>query len=155
MIEELLRRICRSDKTTFADQETGMRSICGTRNRAAGYVLMLLLVYVLLLQGLASAYARTLMATDQFAPALVICAPSGKTDQPSTDPLEHVAQSCCNALCEAAASIGPSIKPSSRELPWLVPLLTAADFDVSPVQTAPPDRPDTLPDARAPPHLSI
>lgn len=149
------RRICRSDKMDIAYQDTGMSIIDRKRDRKASIVLLALLAYVMLLQGLATAYARTLMATDQLAPAIVICAPSGKTERPPADPLEHVARKCCNALCEAAAAIGPSIKPPGGELPWGVTFASLANFDMFPAQALQPDKHHALPAARAPPHSSI
>lgn len=123
--------------------------------RIAGLCLPLFLAYLLLLQGLATAYAQTLMKTNQLDPAFVICAPSGQTDQLPDDPLEQVSKNCCNALCEAALSVGPSVQSPTAEIEWIFPDEAAAYLIPHPSQTAPPGQPELLPQVRAPPFFSI
>ncbi|APH74859.1 hypothetical protein [Aquibium oceanicum] len=151
-----LGRICRSDNTAVQAHDSAMRSLGISRARGvAGFALTLLLAYLFLLQGLAVAYAKTLMATDQFGPSFVICAPSGKTEQPLDDPLEHMAGECCKALCEAVSAVGPIIEPSPSLSPLAFPLVIRAKEFKPGAQRAPPGEPGTIPEARGPPHFSI
>ena len=88
--------------------------------RITGLV-MGLLIYVLLLQGLASAYAKTITMIGESDPGFVICAPSGKDYSSPDDWLEFLGKDCCAAFCKAAASSGPTLEPVSLDLLSLMP----------------------------------
>jgi len=149
-------RICRSDNACVQAHDSSMRSLGISRARGvAGFALPLLLAYLFLLQGLAVAYAKTLMATDQFGPSFIICAPSGNTEQPLDDPLEHMAGECCKALCEAVSAVGPIIEPSPSISPPTFPLVIRAKEFRPGAQRGPPGEPGAIPEARGPPHFSI
>lgn len=131
------------------------KSACSRKRHWKDGRLIGLLAYVILLQGLATAYATTLMATDQFGPSFVICAPSGNADQPASDPLEDVAQKCCRALCKAASMAGPVIEPPASGTHWLVPTASLVSAFPSIFRAVPTGRQGTLPEARGPPRFSI
>ena len=133
-----------------------MRSIGETAlNRLAKGIAVCLIAYLLILQGLVTAYARTLMATDQFYPAFVICAPSGQKDSAKGDPLEHAAKECCVALCKTACAAGPSLEPSPADLSAFLPIAKEDKVSRHASQQGPPGEPGALQDARAPPSFSI
>lgn len=113
------------------------------------------LAYVLLLQGLATAYATTLMATDQFGPTFVICSPSGNSIQPAGDPLEDVVDKCCNALCQATSMTGPVIEPPGGGAHWLVPVESLANEFPSISRPVLPGELGAFPEARGPPRFSV
>ncbi|WP_163269274.1 hypothetical protein [Chelativorans alearense] len=133
-----------------------MRCMLGDRLR--GGVLAALIAYVMLLQGLVSAFAQGALAAPQPGSTFVICSLTGAV--PGTEgtvgdgPLERAAHHCCAALCHAAAShspalptadLGPAFVPEAGTPPHLPAL------EVSP-------RPSALGlscEARAPPLHSI
>ncbi|MCX5577165.1 hypothetical protein [Kaistia terrae] len=109
-------------------------------------------VYVLLSQGLISAYAQTVMAASEAGPRFIICSPlGGASDE---DPIKALARDCCSTLCQAASAIGPLL-PSS-------PVVFAYKADVRPAKWrpagavgGPPSKTRVVPEARGPPSLSI
>jgi hypothetical protein len=113
-----------------------------------------LLAYVLLLQGLTSSYAKTLMTTGQFDTAFVICAPSGQKDILPVDPLEQVASDCCVALCKAASSAGPATEPPSDDEYTILPLVLGSEHLPATVPGLSSRLSSTTPEARAPPLFS-
>jgi len=74
------------------------------------------LFYVLLLQGLISAYAKTVVEIEQSVPALVICTPSGKLHSTPSDPLVFFSKDCCAAIYKAAATTGAALPVSFESL---------------------------------------
>lgn len=125
-----------------------------SRGKANG-LLVGLAAYLILLQGLATAYAKTSIAVDQFGPAFIICSPSQTADHQIADPLEQIVKECCTALCVAASSVGPTLQPSDTETFGLPPVTTDnKPFSPSPRHT-PPGEPGSIKDARAPPAFSI
>lgn len=133
-----------------------MRSARKPRDRrlTAG-LLVGMLAYFMLLQGLTAAYAKTWMAVDQLGPAFIICSPLGAADGPDVDPLEHIVKECCSALCAAAGAVGPTFQPAETGSFEFRPLLTDVDLLRPSVQRAPPGEPGAIKDARAPPAFSI
>ncbi|MCT7373712.1 hypothetical protein [Chelativorans salis] len=133
-----------------------MRGMLGDRLR--GGILAALVAYVMLLQGLVSAFAQGALAAPQPGSTFIICSLTGAA--PGTegtvggDPLERAAHHCCAALCHAAASHSPAL-PTADLGPAFAPEgPTPLHF------TAPeiPPRPDALglsSEARAPPLLSV
>ncbi|MBN9025041.1 MAG: hypothetical protein J0H20_05380 [Rhizobiales bacterium] len=109
-------------------------------------------VYLLLSQGLISAYAQTAMAAAEAGPRFIICSPLGGAD--AEDPIKALARDCCSTLCQAASAIGPSLAPS--------PVVFAFRVDARPTQwrpagtvRGPPSETRLVPEARGPPSLSI
>ncbi|KAB2704465.1 MULTISPECIES: hypothetical protein [Brucella] len=94
----------------------GIRSGCWITGLAVG-----LLAYLILLQGLASAYAKTVMIISPSAPVFVICAPSGNKYSSPDNPLGFLGKDCCAALCKSAASSGPTVPPVWLDLLALIP----------------------------------
>lgn len=122
--------------------------------RATG-LLVGLVAYLILLQGLATAYAKTWMAIDQFGPAFIICSPSQAADRPNADPLEQIIKECCTALCVAASAAGPTLQPSETGT-FRIPPIRTDDEPLCPTsRRAPPGEPGAIKDARAPPSFSI
>lgn len=109
-------------------------------------------VYVLLSQGLLSAYAQTVMAASEAGPRFIICSPlGGSADE---DPIKALARDCCSTLCQAASAIGPLL-PSS-------PVLFAFKVDARPAiwrpvgaVRGPPSEARLVPAARGPPPFFI
>lgn len=133
-----------------------MRHILGDRLTAG--LLAALVAYVMLLQGLVSAFAQGALAAPQPGSTFVICSLTGAvpgTEGPVDDsPLERAAHQCCAALCHAAAShapilptvdLGPAFEPEAEARPHF------PTHDVSPR----PSPSGLLPEARAPPLFSI
>lgn len=114
-----------------------------------------MMAYFVLLQGLAAAYAKTWMAVDQLGPAFIICSPSDTSDQPDPALLEHIVKECCSALCAAASSVGPAQQPAETGLFEFRPILTHVGPLWPSTQYAPPGEPGAIKDARAPPAFSV
>jgi hypothetical protein len=149
-------RTCRSDKSDARDHELRMRNRGTSRGGCLTAGLMIgLITYLVLLQGLATSYAKTWMAVDQLAPAFIICSPLGTADQPDVDPLELIVKECCSALCAAASSVGPTLQPSETGSFEFRPVLSNDDPLRPRSQRAPPGEPGAIKDARAPPAFSI
>lgn len=113
------------------------------------------MAYVVLLQGLVSAYANTMASTDPFGPGLVICAPSGKTDPLGKNPLEQTTKDCCGGLCKAAGSLGPVVDGPPAGLIIAFPIRVASDIPWSVEPSALHSRLYPFKEARGPPALSI
>lgn len=109
-------------------------------------------VYLLLSQGLISAYAQTAMAVAEAGPRFIICSPLGGTS--NEDPIKALARDCCSTLCQVASSIGPSLPPSSVAFAFKVELQPAKWRPAAAVR-GPPSRSRLVPEARGPPSLSI
>lgn len=114
-----------------------------------------LITYFMLLQGITAAYAKTWLEVDQLGPSFIVCSPLNTADQPEVDPLKHIVNECCTALCAAAASIGPTILPSESGSLEFQPVLIDVDPCLPSGQRAPPGEPGAIRDARAPPAISI
>jgi len=110
--------------------------------------------YVLLFQGLVTAYAQTTMAVAEAGPRFILCSPGGGAAAGDEDPIKALARDCCSTLCQAANAIGPLL-PSS-------PLVFAFKVDARPAKwrptgtvRGPPSETRLVPEARGPPSLSI
>lgn len=114
-----------------------------------------LIAYVLLLQGLVNAYAKTLMAVDPFDPMLVICAPSGKQPVSAVDPFDRMARDSCDSLCNATAGFGPAIEPPAAETYLLLQPPARGLLFQTDQQDRPRGHPGMAWNARAPPIFSI
>lgn len=112
-----------------------------------------LIAYVLMLQGLVSAYAQTAMAASVNDPAFVICSPLGTADEHPDHPLKDLARDCCSTLCQVAASLGPSLIPDEPAA-FPLPARPSETHGRASYTEAPPPDPARLPDARAPPFFS-
>lgn len=132
-----------------------MRHILGDRLTAG--ILTALVAYVMLLQGLVSAYAQGALTGSQPGSTFVICSLTGAvpgTEDYVDEPLERAAHQCCAALCHAAASFAPILPPAD---PGPAFIAEAGPRLYFPTRHAPP-RPSILgllPEARAPPPISI
>jgi hypothetical protein len=131
---------------------------CGMRqfrllldDRLSAWLVAGLAAYVLLLQGLTTAYAKGAMA--DIGAVLVICAPSG--ERPQTDvPLDVLAKECCGALCKSACATPPGLAGSVQaQLAAPVTERGARHQDGGPRAT--PRQTGHGGGARAPPMLSI
>lgn len=150
------RRTCRSDKPGAQRQDSRMyRTRKSTSRRRATGLLVGLVAYLILLQGLATAYAKTWTAVDQFEPAFIICSPSQAADRTNADPLDQIVKECCTALCVAASTVGPTLQPSETGT-FRIPPIRTDDEPLYPTShRAPPGEPGAIKDARAPPDFSI
>lgn len=128
-----------------------MRSI--RQDRWLAYLVIGLLAYLLLLQGLVSAHARSAMAADDSRQGFVICAPSGADNSQVQHPLSDLAHECCSSLCQLACSVGPADLPAdeiatpSRVELDLDPQLHVARANITGIS-------GLASDARAPPSFS-
>jgi hypothetical protein len=132
-----------------------MRRIMG--DRLTGGLLAALVAYVMLLQGLVSAFAQGAFAAPQLRSTFVICSLTGAvpgTEGTTDDPLERAAHHFCAALCQTAASHSP-ILPTADLGPAFEPQIEAQSH-FSTLQDQPrPSAARWFPEARAPPSLSI
>ncbi len=115
-----------------------------------------LLAYVLLLQGLASAYAKTITMIGESDPGFIICAPSWTDYNSPEGGLEFLGKDCCAAFCKAAASSGPTLEPVSVDLLSLIPQ-TLRSERMQPLEKSVPPKIPFVPalGARAPPTFSV
>lgn len=150
-------RTCRIDNPDRSSYHTAMRSMGRSKgNRLKDGLFVGLLAYVLLVQGLAMAFATTLAATDQFDPMFVLCAPSGQSsDHRPVDPLERIGQDCCVALCKAAGSVGPAIEPASADRHGILPIVAKGERLPPGLHLVSPGALGITKEARAPPSLSV
>lgn len=109
-------------------------------------------VYVLLSQGLISAYAQTAMAVSEAGPRFIICSPLGGTAD--EDPIKSLARDCCSTLCQAAGFIGPSLPPSSVTFAFKVESRPVKWRPAGTVR-GPPSENRRVPEARGPPSFSV
>lgn len=109
-------------------------------------------VYLLLSQGLISAYAQTAMAASQAGPRFIICSPLGSTSD--EDPIKSLARECCSTLCQVASAIGPSLPPSSVAFVFKVEA-RPPKWRPAGAARGPPSLTRRVPEARGPPSLSI
>lgn len=79
------------------------------------------LFYVLLLQGLISAYAKTVAEIEQSVPTFIVCAPSGNLHSTPSDPFVFFSKDCCATLCKAASASGVVLSVSFETMPVLWP----------------------------------
>ena len=109
-------------------------------------------VYLLLSQGLISAYAQTAMAVAESGPRFILCSSLGGANE--EDPIKALARDCCSTLCQAASAIGPSLPPSSVAFAFKVEVRPARWHPTAAVR-GPPSRARLVPEARGPPAVSI
>jgi hypothetical protein len=132
-----------------------MRHIMG--DRLTGGLLAALVAYVMLLQGLVSAFAQGALAAPQPGSTFVICSLTGAVpgaEGTTDDPLERAAHHCCAALCHAAAAQSP-ILPAIDLGPAFEPQTEALSHFPTFQEQLRPSVAGLLPEARAPPFFSI
>lgn len=123
------------------------------RDRLLACLLAGLFSYMLLLQGVVSAYALTSMAADDLGPNFVICTPSGLDATHINHPLADIAHECCSSVCQLACAVGPAAAPTSL----VVALERISVATTQPEHVAPITAPAELglsSEARAPPAFS-
>lgn len=109
-------------------------------------------LYVLLSQGLITAYAQTAMAVSENGPRFIICSPlGGASDE---DPLKALARDCCSTLCQAASAIGPLLPSTPLAFTFKAEVRPATWRPAGAVR-GPPSETRLVPEARGPPSLSI
>ncbi|MCX5520876.1 hypothetical protein OSH10_20760 [Kaistia defluvii] len=109
-------------------------------------------VYLLLSQGLISAYAQTAMAVSEAGPRFILCSPlGGASDE---DPIKALARDCCSTLCQAASTLGPLL-PSSPVVFGFKVEVRPAKWRPAGTVRGPPSETRLVPEARGPPPLSI
>jgi len=127
-------------------------------DRLAAGLLAAVVAYVMLLQGLVSAYAQGALAGSQPGSAFVICSPTGAIpgtdDTPGDTPLERAAHDCCAALCQAASSHSPILPAIDLGPAFVSEAHTRLHFQ-NKHSVRPPSILGLLPEARAPPFISI
>ena len=109
-------------------------------------------VYLLLSQGLITAYAQTAMAVAEAGPRFIICSSLGEAND--EDPIKSLARDCCSTLCQVASAIGASLPPSSIAFAFKVESRPATWRPAGTVR-GPPSETRLVPEARGPPSLSI
>lgn len=127
---------------------------CGMRqfrllldDRLTAWLVAGLAAYVLLLQGLTTAYAKGAIADT--GAVFVVCAPSG--EQPQTDaPLDVLAKECCGALCKSACA-SPPVVGVPAQAPLIAPVLEQASRHEEVAPRATPRETGHGGGARAPP----
>lgn len=133
-----------------------MRRILGDR-LTAGF-LAAVVAYMMLLQGLVSAFAQGALAAPQPGSTFVICSLTGAvpgTEGTVGDPLlERAAHHCCAALCHAAASHSPILPVIDLGPAFISAADTPLHFQVG-HSIRQPSILGLLPEARAPPFISI
>ncbi len=129
----------------------GIRTIW--RDRLVAWLATGLLVYLILLQGLVSVYAKSAMAADSFGPAFVICSVDGAVEGDTDHPLNNLARDCCSTLCQVACATGPVVAGTAEAFPYARDLCLAASFPLRSTVVSSADAGLTA-EARGPPAVS-
>lgn len=130
----------------------GFRDI--RRDRLSAWLLTGLLAYVLLFQGLVSAYAKAAMAADAAGPQFVICSPLGTAGEADAHPFENLAKDCCPHLCQAMCGAGAWLPGPSAE-PAAFTLSSQLNWSCNAAPRAPPSETGLVIGARGPPVPTI